>query len=298
MAGHLVIVPTMALKDPRLSHAEFKTLCHISTFASTENGWCWFLMATLAEDMGLTVRVVRGYVKRLVDLGYVVRKAQFKDGQQRCNSYQVVLNTSLNRGAAVQQPGGEAKEQPGGAAAEQPPERSFFNDKDIYRPLARPDFLREIDGAFKDGGFGEFDHLTESEIFLQAGACWDFLQSEVKETTVGTAASHLRRWIRRGMKAGAIRKPAKSKSASEGRKAQEPENPLQPWHEAIAPLVPPAEFRLWLRPLRHEGQRLIAQSQFHASHVQTHYGHLIGKVLPGVKIVHETQPKEKELCTQ
>jgi hypothetical protein len=285
MAGHLVIVPTQALKDQRLSHAEFKTLCHISTFASTKTGWCWFLMSTLAEEMGLTIRVVRGHVKRLVDLGYIVREAQFKYGQQRCNRYQVVLNLAL-RGAADKQPGGAADEQPGGAADEQPPERSFFNDKKEKKALTRDEFLREIDNGYRMGAFGEFQHLTETEIMAAAQDCLDFYS--VKDIWPSTdPVPVLRHWIRGGIRNGAIRKASKEKPAG-GSKPKAPALPLQPDHERLKPHLPEAEFDAWIRPLSFDGETIIAPSRFHADTVRGRYGSLLGG-----RIIIFSNPKEE-----
>lgn len=280
MPGHLVIVPTAALKDPRLSHAEFKTLCHISTFASTENGWCWFLMSTLASELNISIRAAQKHIKRLIELGYIVREAQFKGGQQRANRYQVVLNTALKKGGEPQVH----------------TERSFLNDKKEKKALTRDEFLREIDRGFKAGAFAEWEHLTESEIYAAAEACLDFYGAK-GEWPAGEPVPVLRHWIRGGVKNGTLRAKPKEPIARRGsEKVSGPEIELQPWHERIRSQVGDAEFAAWFQSMTLEGDRLIAPSKFHADFVKQRFGAEIARVIPNAAIT--TNPaREKQLCT-
>lgn len=261
MPGHLVIVPTTALKDSRLSHAEYKTLCHISTFASTETGWCWFLMSTLANEMGVSVRAAQMHVKRLVDLGYIVREAQFRDGQQKCNRYQVVLNTDLKKGGEAALRGGDEAALRGGDEAQLHTERSSLNGNTHTQPLTREDFLREIDKARIEGRFSNQTD-NESLIAIEADLLWSWLENNHDKWPKNIPA-RFSLWLRQSRAVKAAEKLAAKSKASGGSEGAPLAQASQPWHERMAKRIGEAPARAWIYPLHHDGEKIIAPSKFH-----------------------------------
>lgn len=86
-------VPTAAVRDPRVSKEQFRTLAELSTYADAE-GWCWPRQRVMAEHLGITRQTVNAHLKAMETLGYVEIQAQHReDGGRRENRYRVVLDT-------------------------------------------------------------------------------------------------------------------------------------------------------------------------------------------------------------
>jgi hypothetical protein len=71
MSGQFSIVQAKAAGDPRLTHAVFRVLAVLGTYADHESGWCWPKQSTIAEAAGMDQPGVSRCIAQLVDLGYV-----------------------------------------------------------------------------------------------------------------------------------------------------------------------------------------------------------------------------------
>lgn len=296
-----IVVRSDALQDKELlkSPAVFMTLCAISTMTTrNKSGWCYFKQETIAKQLNKSRQAVSRDLNRLASLGYIEIVPQYYRGAQSNNEYRILFDTPLN--ATVQHdvapPQHDVAPKPQHDVA---PKCSYINTKE-KKALTRDEFMREVDAALRAGGFApEFEHLTESEVSNQASACWDWMEVNLKAPEQGKGAVHLRIWLRKGIRTGAIRKPEKEK-VSRGEQVAEPSNPLQDWHKRIERLFEPAIFETWIRPLYWDGNgTLQAPTKFHADLVKERYEGEITKTLHnGVKIIHQPyQAEEKETCS-
>jgi hypothetical protein len=64
------IVPASVFDDERMDAGLIAVLLLLSTYAD-RHGWCWPKQETLARQLRLSRTTTNGYVKRLVELGYV-----------------------------------------------------------------------------------------------------------------------------------------------------------------------------------------------------------------------------------
>lgn len=80
--GPFGIVATQAIYDQNLSPAEFRVLAALASFAGQGKfgEWCAPKQTELAEELGLARQTVSTAVKRLVELGYLVTRAQTSSG--------------------------------------------------------------------------------------------------------------------------------------------------------------------------------------------------------------------------
>ena len=86
-------VPTAAIRDQRVTHAQLRVLAELSTYAD-EDGWCFPHQQTMADHLGIVRETVNRHVARLVALGYVETQAQYRnDGGRRGSRYRVVMDT-------------------------------------------------------------------------------------------------------------------------------------------------------------------------------------------------------------
>lgn len=87
------VVPSKAVSDQSLTHAQFRTLSAIGCHGD-KDGWCWPSHRKLAEILGKDERSVRKDVAILVKLGYLQKAPQYrKDGSQTSNRYRLVFDT-------------------------------------------------------------------------------------------------------------------------------------------------------------------------------------------------------------
>lgn len=300
MSGQFIIVRSDALDDPELLKAPtlFMTLCAISTMTSqNKGGWCFFKQETIAKRLGKSRQAISKSLNKLKELGYLEIQQQSYKGRQSNNLYRLTYDgdaLTVQRDVA---PMPQCEVAPSAQRDVAPKRPEYIKDIKIKNALTRDEFLREIDWFYSNGEFNpEFEHLTETEIMSEARACYDWMVAELKDPEEGKCGIHLRVWLRKGIRSGAIRK-AKSQGLSNGEQVAEPENPLQPWHERIRPKVGDAVFIAWIRPLHHDGNgTLQAPSKFIADWVNKNYRDEINSVLRGVEIKHQPfQPtKEKE----
>lgn len=255
-----------------------------------EDGFCYPGYKRLASQCSLDRVTVIRQIEALIEDGIILKKDRVREnGSTTSNMYQILLTGGLQDAT----PPGCRMPPPGLQDATPIYEQLNKNKKTA---LTRSDFLREIDKGWIEGEFGTFPWLTESEIKLQAEACWDFDEIHLATTPEGLGAARVRHWIRGGVANGKIRKapsPAKEGAAGEV-KAAEPSNPLQDWHKAIAQRVPEAVFRSWFRPMVLVGNECRAPTRFHADFVRQHHGKDFNAVLPGVKITVQPATAKQE----
>ncbi len=69
-SGHFSIIPTAAVFDHRLSHADVRVLAALGAHAD-KNRRCWPATATLATETGMSERHARTSLRNLENIGYV-----------------------------------------------------------------------------------------------------------------------------------------------------------------------------------------------------------------------------------
>jgi len=105
MPSTFVMLPYAALGDTRIKPQVLRTLAVISSHASNKDKTSYCSYKTLADEIGITRRVVISYVKLLEEAGYVKREGRDrKDGSQGTNILTVLFDTNLtiSSGAAPQ----------------------------------------------------------------------------------------------------------------------------------------------------------------------------------------------------
>ncbi len=79
MTRRLSIIPSEAVFDRRLGHADIRVLCALAAFAD-RNGKCWPAITTLAQRLGVSDRHVRGGLRKLEKRGYL--RTEHRPGQR------------------------------------------------------------------------------------------------------------------------------------------------------------------------------------------------------------------------
>lgn len=83
------ILQARAVKDKRISDAQFRTLAALGMYAD-EDGWCFPSLKTLGGDLGKSKQAVGRDTIALKKLGYLETKPRYKeDGSRRSNLYRL-----------------------------------------------------------------------------------------------------------------------------------------------------------------------------------------------------------------
>lgn len=300
MSGQFIIVRADALQDPEIVKAPtvFMTLCAISTMTSQNTGWCFFKQETIAKRLGKSRQAVSKSLNRLKELGYIEVQIQNYKGRQSNNLYRLIYDEPLSTVQRDVAPMPQCDVAPSAQRDVAPKRPEYIKDKKIKKALTRNEFMREVDKSYQSNAFDEFEHLTESEIKIQAEACLDYWGSK-GEWPTGEPLYVLRSWIRNGISIGKIRKPTKPKDGIAGQGARDVDypNPIQPWQERLKSQTDTGTFASYIRPLWHDGNgSLCAPSAFMADRVKSHYMDLINRELKGVSPIFKPYPQpQKEL---
>lgn len=87
--ARLSILQARAVKDSRISDAQFRTLAALGMYAD-EDGWCYPMLSTLGKDLGKSKQAVGRDTIALRKLGYLEVKARFdKNGARRSSLYRL-----------------------------------------------------------------------------------------------------------------------------------------------------------------------------------------------------------------
>lgn len=85
----LTILQARAVKDQRITDAQFRTLAALGMYAD-EDGWCYPLLTTLGKDLGKSKQAVGRDTIALRKLGYLEVRARFeKNGARRSSLYRL-----------------------------------------------------------------------------------------------------------------------------------------------------------------------------------------------------------------
>lgn len=91
-SGRFSIVPASAVEDSRLSHAAFRVLACLGTYADKQ-GWCWPSTRVLAERLGVTRSTVSEHVQQLIRFGYLESHPRRRpDGSMTSNAYRLMFD--------------------------------------------------------------------------------------------------------------------------------------------------------------------------------------------------------------
>lgn len=83
------VIQSKAVKDKRISDAQFRTLAALGMYAD-EDGWCFPSLTTLGNDLGKTKQATGRDTISLKKLGYLETQARYnKDGSRRSNLYRL-----------------------------------------------------------------------------------------------------------------------------------------------------------------------------------------------------------------
>ena len=86
------IIQARAVRDERITPAQFRTLCALGIYGN-EEGWCFPNLKTLGDDLNKSKQAVSKDIKALVELGYIEVKYQYRDdGSQRGNLYRLIFD--------------------------------------------------------------------------------------------------------------------------------------------------------------------------------------------------------------
>lgn len=88
------IIQARAVRDTRISNAQFRTLAALGMYADTDSGWCFPALNTLSSDLGEKDKAaVSRDIKALAEFGYVEIEPQFRaNGSQTSNRYRVIYD--------------------------------------------------------------------------------------------------------------------------------------------------------------------------------------------------------------
>ena len=87
--ARLSILQARAVKDKRISDAQFRTLAALGMYAD-EDGWCFPALGTLGKDLGKSKQAVGRDTIALRKLGYLEVRARFDDkGSRRSSLYRL-----------------------------------------------------------------------------------------------------------------------------------------------------------------------------------------------------------------
>jgi hypothetical protein len=105
--ARFAIIQAVAVKDPRVSDSQFRTLAALGMYAD-EQGWCYPSLKTLGKDLQKSFQAVGKDTVVLRKLGYLeVRARAKKDGSRNSNLYrlrfdleplQPVIESGIQRG--------------------------------------------------------------------------------------------------------------------------------------------------------------------------------------------------------
>jgi hypothetical protein len=82
------ILQGRAVRDRRISDAQFRTLAALGTY-SDEEGWCWPSLSTLGDQLGKKRQVVGRDVIALKKLGYLEVYPRYKNNVRLSNKYRL-----------------------------------------------------------------------------------------------------------------------------------------------------------------------------------------------------------------
>lgn len=93
MSDQFAIIPACVLKDTRLSNAQLRLLCVLSTFADI-TGSCYPLISTLATACGCCDRCVQVNLRYLQSLGYITIRPMYNSWGAQKGNYYVIQYTA------------------------------------------------------------------------------------------------------------------------------------------------------------------------------------------------------------
>jgi hypothetical protein len=92
------ILQARAVKDKRISDAQFRTLAALGMYAD-EDGWCYPLLSTLGVDLGKSKQAVGRDTIALRKLGYLEVTARYdKTGARKSSMYRLKFDLPRQRG--------------------------------------------------------------------------------------------------------------------------------------------------------------------------------------------------------
>lgn len=90
------ILQARAVKDKKISDAQFRTLAALGMYAD-QDGWCYPMLSTLGKDLGKSKQAVGRDTIHLRKLGYVEVHARFNEnGGRRSNLYRLNFDPPVN----------------------------------------------------------------------------------------------------------------------------------------------------------------------------------------------------------
>jgi len=90
------ILQARAVKDRRISDAQFRTLAALGMYAD-ENGWCFPMLATLGKDLSKSKQAVGRDTIALKKLGYLEVQARYNEnGGRRSSKYRLKYDLPVN----------------------------------------------------------------------------------------------------------------------------------------------------------------------------------------------------------
>lgn len=90
----IVCIPKRAFLDSRLKKSDWGVLASLNN-RTDKKGYCYPSYKTIGKDTNLTRRTAISSVKRLIELGYLVKEARFVDGtddRPTSNKYYINFN--------------------------------------------------------------------------------------------------------------------------------------------------------------------------------------------------------------
>jgi hypothetical protein len=91
-----IAIPAGACFDPRVSPQHLRTLVIIAYYGSLSSREAYPSYNRLAQDVGISRRLLIGYIKHLCTCGYIVKKERLRpNGSKTSNVYHVPLNIEL-----------------------------------------------------------------------------------------------------------------------------------------------------------------------------------------------------------
>lgn len=96
MSAKFAILPAAAIRDPRVSPQHLRVLAHLTLFGGNKDSGCWPSYRVLAEQVGISRRLIIDYVRHLKECGYVeIEARQRPDGSQSSNVIRVLMDISF-----------------------------------------------------------------------------------------------------------------------------------------------------------------------------------------------------------
>lgn len=119
MPGHLSVIPSRALDDPKVGNAALRCLLVLGTYTD-RNGWCRVKQSTIGERLKVDRRAVSKQLQTLIALGYV---EDHRTG--RSSRYRVLLDVPAGPEIDLMPPEGASDAPPGGGIHR----TTFLNDQ-------------------------------------------------------------------------------------------------------------------------------------------------------------------------